>query len=512
MNDPKGLLLRNVFSNWAAMLVGLAVTFFLSPFLVHSLGKEQYGIWALVFSIIAYTNLLDAGMKQSLARYIPKYYALKDFNKINEIINTSNFIYGITGTLVIIVTLLIAFFFVGFFKVDPANINMMRTALIIIGIDQAITFYFMAGTAIGPFHRYDTSNVIGIVSSLISAAVIVYFLSQGYGLVTLALITLIVDLMRQIARRMYQQHLVPEIEFSRRYIKKSEVRELLGYGVISFFIVVGWMVVFHTDNIIIGMFISTSAVTYYNIAGMLVNYLRMLINAIGVPLVPAISHIEATGDYQAIAGLYSKLAGYLFYLTASICAITLIFGAKFIYLWMGPDFTDTVNVLYILIIPVSIYLPQIVSNSILLGIGKHRALFNILAIEAFANLSISLILVKPLGIYGVAIGTASVQLLMYTYVYPLIFHRIIRGDLKQFYAISLRMIFTGVIFTAPVGLVLRYFNNVSGWTGMALDGIVMLVFVASGFWIGALSPLDRQRFKTKIGFGAIKESASTTPM
>ncbi len=508
MKDPKQLLLKNVFSNWASFGVGIVVAFFLSPFLVHSLGKQNYGIWALVFSIIYYTNLLDAGMKQSLARYIPKYYAREEYGKVNEVINSSNLIYSITGTLVILVSLAIATFFIGAFKIDSQSIGLMRATLIIVGFDQAIAFYFMAGTAIGPFHRYDISNIIGIVSSIAQALLIFAFLSMGYGIVTLAAITLISDLIRNIVRRWYQQRLVPQLSFKIGYISKDMIRELLGYGFISFFIVAGWMIVFQSDNIVIGLFISATAVAYYNIAGTLINYLRLLINAIGVPLVPAISHIDALGDRAQVAGLYARLTRYLFYLTTCICAITLMFGAKFIYTWMGPEFIQTVKVLHILIVPVSLYLPQVVANSILLGIGKHRPLLYILLVESAVNLGLSLILVRPLGIYGVALGTATAQILIYTYIFPLVFHRLIGASLGQFYINSLKMIALGLLLTVPIGLVMRSINPSNGWGSLFVDGVVMLVMVLSGFWFGALDNADRDRVIRRFQKGRLAPEAT----
>jgi O-antigen/teichoic acid export membrane protein len=493
MRDPKQLLFKNIVSNWAAFAIGIAITFFLSPFLVHTLGKEDYGIWALVFSIISYTNLLDAGMKQSLARYIPKYYANREYDKINEVLNTGNLIYGITGTLVIVATFIIAVFFTGFFKVPGESLSMMRTALILIGIDQAIMFYFMCGTAIGPFHRYDMSNLIGIIVSVLHAGAVFLLLSMGYGIITLAIITLLTNLLRHMVRRWYQQHLVPQIRMDLRYARRAMVKELLNYGFISFFIVAGWMVIFQTGNIVIGLFVSATAVTYFNIAATLVNYLRLLVGAIGVPLVPAVSHIDALGDLTQISALYARLTRYLFYLTTSICAVTFLFGARFIYTWMGPEFTPTVNVLHILILPVCIYLPQIIANSVLLGIGRHKALFYILVVEAILNLGLSLALVGPLGIYGVALATAVVQLAIYTYIFPYMFHKLIKAELKLFFVNSAKMIVAASLFTVPVGLLLRWLNPLQGWPGLIIDGAIMAISTSTGFWFTALTPNDRLR-------------------
>lgn len=498
MKEPRRLLAKNVLFNWAGMAVGLIIAFFMSPFLVHSLGKSEYGVWALIFSIVYYTNLIDIGMKQSLARYIPRYYAVKDYVKLNEVINSSTFLYLIAGSLVILIVLAIAFFFLGAFQVEPHLMSAMRITLIIVGLDQAIVFFFMASTAIGPFHRYDVNNIIGIPTSIISALAIVYFFMKGYGLVSLGIITIVTTIVRTIIRRIYQQALVPQIEFHPKYVRKDRCRELLGYGLISFFIVISWMVVFNTDNIIIGIFLSTTAVTYYSIAGNLVNHLRGLVNAIGIPLVPAISHYDATGEMSQISNLYAKVTKYLFYFAASVCSLLIIFGDNFIYLWMGPEFTKTVHVLYILIIPSAIYLPQIAANSVMLGIGKHRPLFYILISEAFLNLVLSLALVKPLGIYGVALGTAITQLLIYTYLFPYVFHRVIGGNLKSFYGYTLKTVFTSLIIAVPLGLAVDRFNPLSGWTGLIVSLIITGLPLMWGFWWGVLYSEDKIKLRAKL--------------
>ena len=51
---------RNVFSNWLATAANMAVGFFLSPFIVHRLGNEAYGVWVLAISSINYLQRQDS--------------------------------------------------------------------------------------------------------------------------------------------------------------------------------------------------------------------------------------------------------------------------------------------------------------------------------------------------------------------------------------------------------------------------------------------------------------------
>ena len=53
------VLIRNIVSNWVGFSVQVAVAFFLTPFILHSLGDTRYGIWSLVIGLTGYYGLLD---------------------------------------------------------------------------------------------------------------------------------------------------------------------------------------------------------------------------------------------------------------------------------------------------------------------------------------------------------------------------------------------------------------------------------------------------------------------
>ena len=498
--DPKKLLIKNIFSNWAMMFVSIAIAFFMSPFLVHNLGKEQYGIWALVLSIVSYSGFLDAGMRQSLARYIPKYYAVKDYPKLNQVLSTTDAIYWVTGSLVMLATLVVAFFFIGVFNVTAEYMPVMRITLILVGVNEAMRFVFITRSALGPFHRYDIGNAIDILGTVANALVVVIFIGRGYSIITLAVIMVSTFFLKFFIRSIYQKRLVPEIEYKLAHVNKQTFKELFEYGAVSFFIVVAWMVIFNSDNVIIGMFLNTTDVTYYSIAGMMINYLRTLINAIGTPLIPTISHLEASNNYEEIAGLYTKLSKYLNYLAACIAIGILFYGGHFINLWMGEGFKSTVNVLHILIIPAAIYLPQVVANSVLLGISRHRTLLKVLAFEAIIKIVLSVILIKPLGIYGVAIGTALPQFVIYTFIYPRIFTRIIGLELKKYYTMNLKAIAIASALTVPISLLLIYLNKIQGWPGFIISVITVVIFAAIGFWKWVIESWDKEKLLNKLKY------------
>ena len=71
-------IVRNLFSNWAGLLINIVVSFFLAPFVVHKLGNTYYGIWAVVGQFTGYLYLLDFGIRESIIRYASRHRALEE--------------------------------------------------------------------------------------------------------------------------------------------------------------------------------------------------------------------------------------------------------------------------------------------------------------------------------------------------------------------------------------------------------------------------------------------------
>src|SRR5437588_11981490 len=85
--------LKNVGSSWAGLAVNVAVGFFLSPFILHRLGDDAFGLWVLIFSLTGYYGLFDFGIRSSLIRFVSKFQATGDKDQLARIINTSLFTY-----------------------------------------------------------------------------------------------------------------------------------------------------------------------------------------------------------------------------------------------------------------------------------------------------------------------------------------------------------------------------------------------------------------------------------
>jgi len=58
------------FANVLAQAGTAICAFFVAPALIHGLGKDGYGTWLLIFSIVGYLELLDLGMSGTAVRFL----------------------------------------------------------------------------------------------------------------------------------------------------------------------------------------------------------------------------------------------------------------------------------------------------------------------------------------------------------------------------------------------------------------------------------------------------------
>src|ERR1700745_3616527 len=97
-------ILKNVGSSWFALSLNILVGIFLSPFILHHLGDEAFGLWILIFSVTGYYGLFDLGIRSSIVRYVAKYSANEEYDELNRLVNTAMFSYSGIGVMAMAIT------------------------------------------------------------------------------------------------------------------------------------------------------------------------------------------------------------------------------------------------------------------------------------------------------------------------------------------------------------------------------------------------------------------------
>ena len=407
-------LFRNAAANYGGFFFQIGIAFFLSPFLVHTLGDTKYGIWSVVSALSGYMSLLDLGISSALTRYVSKYNQSGEGEKISEIVNSGFGLYTLLGLLLIITSPLTAKVFVHFIHFDPSLIEIVKQLVILTSFDVA--FFLVAGAYRGVFQglqQFGTINFILIATGAIKALLFLVLLSNGYGLVSMSIITILEKLITlSIFYFLLKKALSFRFEF--KNMNLHGIKTILSFSFFTFLNMVANQIIYYSDAFVIGYFAGAAAVTYYSIAWSLMEYVKKFCLSFTRVFIPAFSEMEAANDFKKIRVYLINGSKYALLSCCLFCFGLIVYGENFIALWMGPEYGATcAPILTILLLSQFIELPQLISLAVLLGISKHKYMSYVSLATGVINVVLSVVLIQKFGLIGVAIGTTLPQILIY---------------------------------------------------------------------------------------------------
>lgn len=401
-------ILKNVGSSWSALAVNVIVGFSLWPFVLHHLGDSAAGIWVLIFSLTGYYGLFDLGIRSSIIRYVSKHTATGEHDKLTQFVNTALFSYTCIGAVGMALTFLLSSSVGSLFRNIPPELH-SQTRLLLLMVGASVSLGFPLGVFGGMLEglqRFYILNWTSIGATLARAALTVYFLNRGYGLLTVALITVTLPMVSSVLRGIVVFHLCP-VPLSLKHVDRASFRQMANYGSTTFLVMIAARLRFRTDELVLGTMMSTVAVTWFNIGARIVDYANEFVVALAQVFVPMSSQSEAQGDMNRVRMIYIAGNRVCAFLILPITAILILMGKHIIRVWVGARYVPvSYPVLVVMIIPFALMLAQAASTRVLFGLSKHQTLAAITVIEGIANLFLSIALVHPLGIVGDALGTA----------------------------------------------------------------------------------------------------------
>lgn len=411
---------RSVLSNWFATVATLAVGFFLQPFVVHHLGDLSYGIWVLTVSTIGYLVMLDLGMTNSLLRYISKGHAVQNHESSSDSLSAVLWVRLQISALILVLTAAIAIEFPRFFKVPPALGREAREAVLIIGLATAITMTFgVFGATLSALNRYDLRTYVTLAQLTIRMAGVIFVLRSGYGIVAIALCELVAACVGNVMLFYLSRAIYPELTVRLVKPKWEVLRSIWSYSSYAFLLTIAVQLVYQSDNMVVGAFISASAVTFYSIGNTLCRYTQQLVNSMTNIFCPVASTFEAAGNLSALRTLYINGTRATLVLSLPIVTTLIIRGHTFIGLWMGAEYAAQSGVVLAILATALLFsLQNLTAGSIALGVGKHKTVAWWAVGEGIANLTLSIVLVRRFGIRGVAIGTLLPSLVVQVIFWP----------------------------------------------------------------------------------------------
>jgi O-antigen/teichoic acid export membrane protein len=459
-------------------MVSALVGFLLAPVVVHSLGNTGYGLWTLVLSMTGYFGLLDLGIRSSVGRFVTRYIALNDSQRVNRTASTAFLMLGCGGILAFLATLAMVTFFFGHFEVDPQYTVAGRMALLVAGLNMSCILPLGVFSAVLiALERFDILSGVTIVGELTRATLVVWFLRHGYGVVALALISLAITLAEYSVMAFWAKAIYRPLNISIRYMDREAIKDLFGFSIFRFIWIIANQLIFYSDSVVIAIFLGAAAITPYAIAGSLINYGRNIVSLMTDTLSPGAARLDAKEDLAGLQSLQILGTRMALLVALPLCLGFIFLGRQFITLWMGPAYAGSAVILAVLTIPQFVSISQYPSALILAGMARHRAFAYFAFAEGVTNLILSIILVQKIGLIGVAWGTVIPNLVSSTVVIPLYTLHVLKMSAREYLAKAYQR---PLLAATPIILMGYVFSRVDSPTWVLFAGEVLAICATFG--------------------------------
>jgi O-antigen/teichoic acid export membrane protein len=491
--------IRNVISNWGGYVFSMLIAFFLSPFVVHHLGDSGYGIWVLLISLTGYLGLLDLGVRSAVTRYLAKFHAEGNHEEAGRTASSALQVFTGAGVLAVLISIGVAWSALDYFHIPPAYQTTAKIVLPLAGLSVAISLIGgVFGGILAGLHRFDLVNAIQIGGNGLRALATIIALKTGGGLAALAVIQLIFALVGIAASYWLSFRLYPQLHLRWTRFDASSLRMIFSFSFYAFVLQITSYLILYSDSVVIAAFLPVAFVTFFSISGNLIQNARALISGISQTMTPLASKLDAEGNLKELQRVTLKGASYSTTLILPIALTFLIRGKTFIGLWMGHEYAEpSGQVLWALsltLIPAGL---QVVW-AVLFGIGKHKALVPVSLIEGCLNLGLSIVLVRKIGIVGVAWGTAFPNLFNALIFWPWYVKRTLKIPIRQFGMVTGLKPAIAVLPFAVGSYVIEKWWPTSHLSVFFLQVGVILPLAFAGFWYMCVTPEERNNYQRQI--------------
>jgi O-antigen/teichoic acid export membrane protein len=452
-------ILKNVGSNSLGYVVNVAVALKLTPFVEDRLGHSGYGLWTLIVSFVGYYGLLDVGIRSAVGHYVATYHAQRDEARVNRTLSTAMALMLVVTLLAGVVTWFAGTHLPDWYRaakelqqaaggetaaaVDVSAIDpdTLRTVVWLMGSCFALGFPMaLYGTVLYSVQRLAIQNAIGIGQVLVRAALTWWALTRGHGLVGLACVAVGCTVAGWIASIIAAYRVLPTLAFAFNRASRVAMKELFSYGGYNVLVNVGDTVLLYTSGFVIWAALKDEvAVTYYAIpATSLIPYFMQLVQSITWSFTPHFTGRWALGQIDDVRRLLRSGTRGVTLLAALIGGGLLFMGEEFLSIWMKPDFVagplfpTSAAVLAVLAVATLIRASQSTGRQALFAMREVRWLGFLVLAEALVNVVLSVVLVRRLGLIGVAWATLIPVAITQGFVQPRHLLRELSLDWKRY--------------------------------------------------------------------------------
>ena len=398
--------LRNITAGFGLKIYQTVVPFLMRTAMIQLMGVEYLGLNSLFSSILHMLNLAELGVGVAMVFSMYKPVAEDDTRKICALMRLYRRYYRLIGLLIGAVGLALTPFIPRLISGEvPDGINLYALYLLNLGA-TVVSYWLFAyrNCLLNAHQRKDVASIITLLTNVLQHALqlaVLFFLRNYYLYV---IVMLLGTALTNVVTGLVTMRLFPQYH-PEGALEPGEVRQVNGKIRDLFTAKLGTVVLQYADTIVMSAFLGLTALAvyqnYYFILSAVLAFVEMMISSITAGLGHSFITESREKNYRDLL----KFSFLFLWMTGMCVCCFLGMYQPFMEIWVGQELMLPFG----MVICFALYFYVYTLNR-LLSIYKdaaglwHQDRFNPL-VTALLNLALNLLLVKPLGLYGILLAT-----------------------------------------------------------------------------------------------------------
>lgn len=402
---------KNTLATVLNIAIQFTVNFFLTSYLVKTVGSTAYGFFTLANTIVNYALIVSNALNSMSARFVGVEYHNGKFR--NAIKYFSSVLYG---DLIFVLTLLVPASLLiwridSFINVPPDLVYDVRILFFIVFINMCINV--VSAVFSGVFvikNRLDLSSLLATVSNIMKALILLFLYWRfTSSIVYLGIATLITTIFVVLGNIHFTRRLMPEVKPKINEASWASMRIIIIAGVWNSFSQLSIVLLHGFDLLLSNLMVSAVAMGYLSVAGTMPNAVSTCISSLSNLFTPKFLEYFSHGNYDALVHEVKNSIKFMTVVSCIPISFLIGFGETFYSLW-----TPSTDVHMVYLISICVILPNFTGGAInsvnyLYTVANKVKLPSIvLFVNGILNLTFVFILLKftNLGVFAIVMVSA----------------------------------------------------------------------------------------------------------
>ena len=424
------------------------------PLLLSSIGQEEYGLYQLIGSVVAYIISINGVLAAGVGRYYCMYKAADDRLNMDNTLAIAKRMYWIMSAATMLIMVVVIGVFRSVYRVsfNTAQIDECSLMLIVLGINCIVTMNNAINISVLTAHERFVFLKGSQIVALIAQPIIVLILTRVWpSALVVTCVVLAMNFLCACAQRVYVTNVLND-HYSYHGWDWSLAKGLVAFSGVIILVALADQIFWKTDQLIIGYFFGAASVAVYAVGSQIYTAYMSVGATISSVFLARVSELyHRDHDMQAISALFTKVGRLSLMVCLAVLGGFAVFGIDFVSLWAGDGFKEAYFVALVIMTPFTIDLIQNLGITVMQVMDKYHFRGYVYLLCAVLNIPLTACLLLRYGLIGAAASTAIASFIGNGLIMNWYYKVKLGLDIKGFWKSMAGVAFPVIVFTALYG-------------------------------------------------------------